>query len=151
MIHPAEWFLTPAVRERLTLMEEVVWDRGSTHNHCPQLMWPTTERLYVFRLAEGKYSLVNHDGLRQRTDVWRLGRAPLGKHNAPFPVELATAAIHAWSRPGALVCDPYMGSGTTAVAAMQCGRRFEGSEILRKYYRQAIMLLGLACEAKEVA
>ncbi|GAG49666.1 unnamed protein product, partial [marine sediment metagenome] len=45
MIHPAAWFLRPEVTKVLTLMEEVVWDRGSTHNHSNRLMWPQTERL----------------------------------------------------------------------------------------------------------
>src|SRR6516162_5343527 len=33
LILPAAWFLRPAVAERLTLVEEIIWDRGSTHNH----------------------------------------------------------------------------------------------------------------------
>ena len=37
MIYPAEWFLCPEVRDCLTLVEEVIWDRGSTHNHAPAL------------------------------------------------------------------------------------------------------------------
>lgn len=137
MRHPAEWFLHAKVRSCLQLMEELVWDRGSTHNHSPHLMWPQTERLYVFRHVQGRYRLRNTASLPYRSDVWRLGRSRLKGHNAPFPVQLAEAAICAWSVPGALVCDPYAGSGTTGEAALRTGRAFVGAEILEKYYHLA--------------
>lgn len=139
MIHPAEWFLQPAVRQRMTLMEEVIWDRGSTHNHAPALMWPTTERLYVFRRADGEYRFRNYDGLPQRSDVWRIGLNSRGTngHACPFSIRLAEAVISAWSKPSDLVCDPYLGSGTTALAAIGLGRRFVGAELMEKYWRMA--------------
>jgi site-specific DNA-methyltransferase (adenine-specific) len=135
--HPAEWFLAPAVRDRLQLMEEIIWDRGSTHNHCNRLLWPQTERLYVFRRQEGVYRFLNHGHLQYRTDVWRIPRSPANGHNAPFPLALACAVIEAWSAPGMLVCDPHAGSGTTGIAARQLGRAFVGTEILKKYYELA--------------
>ena len=139
MIYPAEWFLRLEVRARLTLVEEVIWDRGSTHNHADRLMWPQTERLYVFHRADGPYRFLNTAELPQRSDVWRIklnSQATRG-HACPFAVELAQAVIAAWSQPGDLVCDPYLGSGTTALAAIGLGRRFVGAEILEKYHRQA--------------
>lgn len=137
MIHPAEWFLRQEVREKLILMEEVIWLRGSTHNHGRQMMWPTTERLYVFKRAGGGYALNNTAATPQRSDVWKIAPAQKTGHNAPFPLALATAVIEAWSKPGDTVCDPYTGSGTTAVAARECGRRFVGAEIEVKYWRLA--------------
>lgn len=134
MVHPAEWFLRESVRSRLTLMEEIIWDRGSTHNHCMQMAWQTTERLYVFKRVDGQYLFKNSSGF---TDIWRLNKAKSNGHNAPFPLPLAERVIEAWSVPGAMVCDPYSGSGTTAKAAQALGRRFVGSEILRKYYKLA--------------
>jgi len=133
MIVPAEWFLRPTVRERLVLMEEIIWDRDSTHNHCPQMMWNVSERLYVFRRPEGRYLLNN----RKYSDVWRIKRASANGHNAPFPLELAERVVGEFSRRGGLVCDPYLGSGTTAIAAQNLGRRFEGAEILEKYHTMA--------------
>jgi site-specific DNA-methyltransferase (adenine-specific) len=132
--HPAEWFLEPVVRARLQLMEEIVWDRGSTHNHCNRLMWPQTERLYVFRRQEGVYRFVNHPSLPYRADLWQISRSATNGHNAPFPLLLVRAVIQAWSLPGMLVCDPYAGSGTTGVAALQLQRGFVGAEVLPKYY-----------------
>lgn len=137
MIHPVQWLLDPKVTNHLTLMEEVIWDRGSTHNHARQLMWPHTERLYVLRLTDHAYSLDNTADLPQRSDVWRINKAKNIGHCAPFPVELAEAGLLAWSKPGDLVCDPYTGSGTTAIAAMNTGRRFVGSEMLPNYHKMA--------------
>jgi len=138
MIHPAQWFLRDDVQRRLCLMEEVVWDRGSTHNHSNRLMWPQTERLYVFRKADGTYPLLNDGSLPYRSDLWRIAlnsraASSIG-HNVPFDLELAEAVISAWSKPGGVVCDPYSGSGTTGVAAVRLGRQFVGSERVRAYW-----------------
>ena len=134
MIFPHEWFLTPSVREVLTPMEEIIWNRGSTHNHSNKLMWPTTERLYVFRKKGDPYSFVNHGDMPQRSDLWKITnitRRP--EHNAPFPIDLAEAVIAAFSKPGQVVMDPYSGSGTTGAAAISMRRDFIGAEIEPKY------------------
>lgn len=142
MIDPSEWYQRPEVRQRLTLVDQVVWDRGSTHNHAPGLIWPTTERLYVFRRADGNYRFRNTADLPHRSDIWRIplnGRT--NGHACPFPIKLALAVIQTWSSPGDMVCDPYLGSGTTAAAARELGRSFVGSEILPKYVEQAMRAL----------
>ena len=148
MIHPAIWFLRPEVQRVLTLMEEVIWDRGSTHNHSDRLMWPQTERLYVFRRADDRYSFQSHSELPFRSDVWRIANghhaARKTGHNAPFATALAEGVVRAWSKPGDMVCDPYTGSGTTAVAALALGRRFVGSELMPKYHRIATERVSLA-------
>lgn len=53
----------------------------------------------------------------------------LGDHPAQFPVGLAKRAIMLYSRPGELVCDPFRGSGSTAVAAKECHRNFVGADL----------------------
>lgn len=45
------------------------------------------------------------------------------------PVELIKILVSQSSNPGDLVCDPFMGSGSTGVAAIECNRRFVGSDI----------------------
>jgi DNA modification methylase len=50
-------------------------------------------------------------------------------HPAPFPVELPRRLIELFSFAGDVVLDPFMGSGSTAVAAVSTGRRFVGYEI----------------------
>ncbi|MGV4329263.1 DNA-methyltransferase [Trueperella pyogenes] len=58
-------------------------------------------------------------------------------HEAKFPIELPTRLIRMLTDPGGLVLDPFMGSGTTALAAMQTGREFIGIEKEEKYVRMA--------------
>ena len=55
------------------------------------------------------------------------------KHPAPFPEQLAIDHIVSWSNAGDVVFDPFMGSGTTAKAAILTGRRFIGSEVSAEY------------------
>jgi modification methylase len=139
MIHPILWLCRPEVTRVLTLMEEIVWDRSSTHNHCPQLMWQQTERLYVFRRADGKYPLRNTSDLDFRNDLWKVNRpAKRNGHACPFPVPLAEACVKAWSIPGDTVMDPYAGSGTTAIAAHNLGRNFIGAEFGKQYHKDAL-------------
>ena len=41
------------------------------------------------------------------------------------------------TKPGDLVCDPFLGAGSTAVAALKLGRRFVGCDVDAKYVQQA--------------
>lgn len=59
-------------------------------------------------------------------------------HPAIFPESLARDHIISWSNEGDLVCDPFLGSGTTAKMAQQLGRRFIGCEISEEYCRIAV-------------
>lgn len=56
-----------------------------------------------------------------------------GEHPAVFPDSLARDHIISWSNPGDVVLDPFMGSGTTGVAAVQLQRKFIGIEISSDY------------------
>ena len=61
-------------------------------------------------------------------DVWRFAPASAKRvgHPAPFPVELPRRAIELFTYAGDVVLDPFMGAGTTAVAAAQTGRHYVG-------------------------
>ncbi|MEW5988555.1 MAG: site-specific DNA-methyltransferase [Chloroflexota bacterium] len=54
-------------------------------------------------------------------------------HGAKFPVELPQRVIRLLTEPGDTVLDCFMGSGTTAVAAVREGRRYIGIDLLEKY------------------
>lgn len=54
-------------------------------------------------------------------------------HSATFPVELPSWFIKLFTEPGDIVLDPFMGSGTTAVAAIRLGRRFVGIDVNQDY------------------
>lgn len=65
-------------------------------------------------------------------------------HEAKFPVELPSRLIRLLTAPGDTVLDCFIGSGTTAVAAVRLGRHFMGFELVDKYYHLACK----ACEAE---
>ena len=74
-------------------------------------------------------STMSRDEFMEATvDVWEIppeSAARVG-HPAPFPVALPERLIHMNTYAGELVLDPFMGSGTTAVAAVRTGRHFLG-------------------------
>lgn len=80
-------------------------------------------------------SSVDHPSFwANRRSVWSF--SPKGirdKHFASFPIELPTTCILAGSSPGDLVLDPFMGSGTTAIAAANLKRRYIGFELNPEY------------------
>ena len=102
-----------------------------------------TEYLYVF-WKPGEYSIDREKlsatewrdwGYRQ---LWHVGSVRKNDdHEAKFPQELAERVIRLFSNPGDLVLDPFMGSGTTAVAALLTGRSYIGIEKELKYVRLA--------------
>lgn len=63
-------------------------------------------------------------------------------HSAAFPVDLPVWFIKLFTQPGDVVLDPFMGSGTTAVAAQDLGRDFVGVEIKEDYCEIAQERLG---------
>ena len=74
-------------------------------------------------------------------DVWtmRPESARRVNHPAPFPVELPERFIQLYTYKGDVVLDPFMGSGTTAVAALRCGRRFVGYDTDPEYVDRALL------------
>ena len=60
-----------------------------------------------------------------------------GGHPCAKPVALMMDLVALYTKPGDLVCDPFMGSGSTGVACLKLGRRFAGVEIDPAYYRMA--------------
>ena len=74
------------------------------------------------------------DGKRNRRSVWTVATRPYkGAHFATFPPALIEPCILAGSRPGDIVLDPFMGSGTTAQVALQHGRGYLGCELNAGY------------------
>nr|WP_100182703.1 site-specific DNA-methyltransferase [Candidatus Nitrosotenuis aquarius] len=59
-------------------------------------------------------------------------------HSAAFPVSLPEWFIRLFTKEGDIVLDPFMGSGTTAIAAINLNRQFLGSEKNTKYYKHAL-------------
>ncbi|PZR81434.1 MAG: hypothetical protein DI537_38230 [Stutzerimonas stutzeri] len=75
------------------------------------------------------------------TNVWAIGNVGHNHpektgHPAQFPLELARRAMQIYSMPGDLVIDPFSGSGTTHVAAIQTGRSFSGCDLFYEDIRK---------------
>jgi site-specific DNA-methyltransferase (adenine-specific) len=69
------------------------------------------------------------------TDVWTFPtvQAYAGKHSCEKPLSLMEHIVKASSKPGATVFDPFMGSGTTGVAAVKLGRHFIGCDLSERW------------------
>ena len=76
-------------------------------------------------------------GTRRKRSVWTVpvscGEAIGIQHFATYPKELVVPCILAGSKPGDLVLDPFNGSGTTGVVAMEHGRNYVGCELNEEY------------------
>jgi len=71
---------------------------------------------------------------RNRRSVWTVPTQPYaGAHFAVFPAALIEPCVRAGSRPGDVVLDPFMGSGTTAQVAQALGRQWIGCELNTEY------------------
>ena len=86
-------------------------------------------------LTRVKQTVINDEKIAGNVFTYEVGSRKTGDiaHPAMFPYELATDHIATWSNPGDLVLDPFSGSGTTAKAAKELGRRFLGLEINPEY------------------
>ena len=91
------------------------------------------EAIVIGKKASGKWrSTYQHNIIKIQ--------APKGKsriHPTQKPVELIKQLIELTTDPGDLVLDPFMGSGTTAVAAKESGRDYIGFEVSKKYWKDA--------------
>ena len=81
----------------------------------------------------GVKATVERDGVARPSNVIKIAAASTGGHSAAYPVELPAWFIRAFSDPGDVIFDPFMGSGTTLIAAEKNGRRGFGCEISPRY------------------
>jgi modification methylase len=82
------------------------------------------------RVRRGRSTISKQEFLDATLSVWDLQPESASKvgHPAPFPVTLPRRFIELFTYAGDLVLDPFMGSGTTAVAAIEAGRHYAGYE-----------------------
>jgi DNA modification methylase len=143
-------------RLRLLLRGEVVWQKargaagscawGSFQRPANPVLRDLTERVIV--ASKGRFSralsakqrhkkglpseasIFRDEFMEATTDVWEIPPESAVRvgHPAPFPVELPERLIHLYTYRGDLVLDPFMGSGTTAIAALRTDRHYVGYE-----------------------
>ena len=69
------------------------------------------------------------------SNVWEIAVAQnKTSHPAVFPIEIAKRHIQSWSNEDDIVLDPFMGSGTTGIAALELNRHYIGIELSEEYY-----------------
>lgn len=141
-------------RAGLWFAEELVWEKpeGAAINRSQRfsvdrhpMQWranANTERILV---CQKPTDILNDEIIKRqntehriagdfdRGEVWRMNPEQAGTHPAAFPLELPAKLIRYYSWPGEIVADPFSGSGTTAKAAKEQGRRFWGAELHPEY------------------
>ncbi len=149
------------------LIQEIVWQYGAGVT-TKRMLCPRNEKFlfyvknpddYVFNLDDirdpnVKYPTQKKHGKlkcnplgKNPGDVWYIPKVTSGKnraskertpHPAQFPLALIERITKVSSNPGDLVLDPFLGSGTTAVACVRTKRRFVGFEMREDYCRIAV-------------
>ena len=71
------------------------------------------------------------------SNILRIGKNRENEHRAAFPLMLPRQLIRNFTNEGDTVCDPFMGSGTTAIAALKEKRHFVGFELDKGYFNMA--------------
>lgn len=70
-----------------------------------------------------------------KSNIWDIAVAQnKTSHPAVYPLQIALDHIRSWSNEGDVVLDPFMGSGTTGLAALELNRRFIGIEMCEEYF-----------------
>jgi site-specific DNA-methyltransferase (adenine-specific) len=153
------------LKKRLTMLNEIIWDRkvpsmgGSTRRYSSvhdTIGFFAKAKDYYFNLdavripydaetkkARSRSIFVGKKWLEvgyNPKDVWSVSRlhaihAERVDHPTQKPIEIIERMIKASCPPNGIVLDPFMGSGTTAVAATRLGRNFVGFEINPDYCR----------------
>ena len=127
-ITPYEWIL----KTEWTLKQEVVWfNRSQNFDKCR--FYPMTERIYwLSKGVETNFvNIINQHDLIKDT-----AEGADKEHKRAFPLKLAQRFIMCFPN-AELIYDPYVGSGTTAIAAHLENRNWIGSEISREYVELA--------------
>lgn len=109
----------------------IIWKRKGGINFNAGYFLPTYEVIYV--IAKPKFELVK--GANSLGDVWEFAQEMKNEHPAPFPVALIDRIIRATN--AKIVLDPFMGSGTTAIAAIDNNRNFIGIDVSEQYVDMA--------------
>jgi site-specific DNA-methyltransferase (adenine-specific) len=152
-------------RLHLLLRGEIVWQKGagatgscawgSFRNASNPVLRDLTERVIV--ASKGRFqraltveqrrqrglpsesTITTEDFMAQTLDVWQIPSESARRvgHPAPFPVELPEKLIELYTFEGDLVLDPFMGSGSTLVAASRTRRRYVGYDLDAGYVELA--------------
>jgi len=147
------WVIQDMLNIGFLMRGEIIWDKGSSA--AASTAWgswcsasnPTLrdvhEYILVFskdtfsrpKLKERENTIMREEFLEWSKSIWSFPAESATKigHPAPFPVELPFRLIKFYTFEKEVVLDPFMGSGTTAIAALQTNRHYIGYEINKEY------------------
>lgn len=122
------------------LRSDIVWHKPNAQPESVRDR-PTRAHEYIFLLSKGERYAYDVDALRgpngrRIRSVWDVKTQAVPEtsgHFATFPAGLVEPAIKLATKPGDLVLDPFLGSGTTAAVARSLKRRYVGVELNPKY------------------
>lgn len=120
----------------LPLRQIVIWDRGVGMNFAPTHYLPKHEWIVIW--AKPNWRLASRD-MSGIGDVWKVQPEARIDHPAPFPVALPARAIETTGPKRVL--DPFLGSGSTLVAAKAAGTEAVGIDHSREYCDLAVSRL----------
>jgi site-specific DNA-methyltransferase (cytosine-N4-specific) len=96
----------------------------------PPKYGPHTRQVIAARRYGNDRRHAAHPNGRNPGDVWSINTRPYrGPHFAAYPIDIPLRCIAAGCPPGGMVLDPFCGTGTTGLAALQLGRRFTGIDL----------------------
>ena len=133
---------------------DIVWNKGATAASTAWGSWLSpcnpslrAEQEYILCFCKGAFgrsdtgeaTITKQDFMDATRSVWTFSveKNPFQAHPAPFPVELPRRLIELYTFKGDVVLDPFMGSGSTAVAAELAHRSWWGIEQNAEYARKA--------------
>lgn len=144
-LQAAGWYLRcDIIWSKPNPMPESVMDRP-TKSHEYLFLMAKSERYYYDAEAIKEKMVDESDweyrqrkaGGRNKRSVWEIATMPYsGAHFATYPKALVEPCILAGTKPGDVVLDPFAGSGTTGVVAIEHGRKFIGFDLNEKYCQE---------------
>lgn len=125
------------------LRSDIIWNKPNCQPESVKDR-PTRSHEYLFLLTKSDNYFYDHEAIREPTNgngqfknrrsVWNINTEGFkGAHFAVFPPKLVTLCLLAGSQPGAMVLDPFFGSGTVGVVCKQTQRRCVGIEMKKDY------------------
>lgn len=118
-----------------TLRSSVIWERPASlpEPTAHDRPWRSYEHIFIF--SKGPRYYFNRKGLAGEEDVWRMVARPEnpGAHFAPYPRELVERCLDVGCKPGGTVLDPFVGSGTTMLCALDRKSPAYGIDLKAEY------------------
>ena len=130
-ITPYEWLL----KTDFIVKQEVIWQNGS-QNFDKIRLYPMTERIYwLAKSPKTKmFNSINHHDFFSRSE-WQPVKTK-GSHKRAYPVKMCEDIINCFPNAN-IILDPFIGSGTTAIAAINTSRNYIGFELDKSYFEGA--------------